>query len=213
MSILTGKPPGGSLDRRGTFDPVKNPDIAARETFRFPGSAGDYRTLPPSQSPGPQLPPRGAVPAESPFSRVQFPPRMEKIQGSTDFRVQDFALALPAGIGSTVVGPSFTLPRDQVGWLQNNAIYVLTPTAATVFSMAVLINGGPVPGFDNIQIPPGIANFVLLGDDDMRVRLPNNCTVSLLFTNNSAPAWTVGGLLQGWYHPISSEERVWGTEG
>ena len=211
MSILTGAPPG-DLDRKGTFDEVKNPDIAASRRFRFASAAGEYRTLPPSQSEGPQLPPRGVAPGDAPFSRIQFPPRIEKLPSSVDFRQQNFALALPAGVGSTVAGPSFTLPRDQVGWLQNNAIYVLTPTAATAFSMAILINGGPIPGFDNIQIPPGIANFVLLGDDDMRVRIPNNATVSTLFTNNSAAAWTVGGLIQGWYHPVSAEERAWGSD-
>ena len=211
MTILTGAPPG-SLDRQGTFEEVRNPDIAAGRRFRFPPAAGEYRTLPPSQSEGPQLPPRGIAPGDAPFSRIQFPPRIEKLPVSTDFRQQNFALALPAGVGSTVAGPSFTLPRDQVGWLQNNSIYVLTPTAATAFSMAVLINGGPVPGFDDIQIPPGIANFVLLADDDMRVRIPNNATVSLLFTNNSAAAWTVGGLIQGWYHPVSAEERAWGPD-
>lgn len=210
MAILTGYPPG-SLDRKGTFDEVKNPDIAASRTFSFPQASGGYQTLPRSESDGPQLPPRGNVPADAPFARVQFPPRMEKIAGSVDFRQQNFALALPA-LG-VIAGPFFQIPRDQVGWLQSNLIYILAPVAASDFSMAIFINGGPVPGFDDIRIPPGIANFVVLGDDDMRIRLPNACLVTTLFTNRRAAAETVGGLIQGWYHPEASEQRVWGAEG
>ncbi len=205
-------PPRPSFYRAGTFEEEQNPDIAASRDFAFPPASGAYTTLPPGQSHGPQLPPRGNVPGEAPFSHLQFPPRGEKIAGSVDFRVSDYTLALPAVVGGTVLGPSFRIPKDQVGWLQNNEIYVLAPTAATHFSMAIRINNGPVPGYDDIQMPPGIAFFVRAGDDEMRIRVPNGALVSILFTNISGTAETVGGLLQGWSHPVSAEARVWGPE-
>lgn len=210
MSISTGKPPGpppGSFYRKGTFQEYQNPDIEALD-FRFPPATG----ISVAGGEGVQPPPHIDPPGAAPFVRLQFPPRIEKIAGSVDFRKQDYRLALPAGVGSTVDGPFFRLPQDQVGWLQNNLIYVLTPTAAILFSMAILINDGPVPGFDDIQIPPGLAQFVVLGDDDMRVRIPNAAKVSLRFTNILGVAATVGGLIQGWYHPLAAESRVWGDE-
>lgn len=214
MPILSGRPPRppGSLDRQGTFEQEKNPDIAASRNFRFPPASGSGRISTPGLGVGPQAPPSGAIPADAPFSRIQFPPRLEKITGSVDFRQQGYTFVLPAGIGSTVAGPTFQVPQGQVGWLQNNAIYVLTPVAVTSFRLTLFINDGPVPGFDDIQIPPGLANFILLGDDDMRVPIPNHGKVTSLFTNISGNAETVGALIQGWYHPLASEERVWGDD-
>lgn len=208
-----GRPPKPTFYRAGTFDEVQNPDIAASRQFDAPPASGGYVTLPPGQSGGPQLPPRGNVPADAPFARLQFPPRIEKIAGSVDFRESNYLLALPAVVGAIVAGPSFQVPRDQVGWLQNNEIYVLAPSALTHFSMAILINSGPVPGYDNIQMPPGVAQFVRVGDDEMRIRLPNACKVTTIFTNISGNPETVGGLIQGWYHPAAAEARVWGEEG
>jgi hypothetical protein len=207
MGILTGPAPDTTLYRKGIFDPGRNPDIDAQRQFDAPPGSGQYVTLPPNQSPGPQLPPRGAVPSDAGYVRLQFPPRLEKLDGSVDFRKQDYHIVLP--IGATVQGPSFQVPEAQVGWLQNNDIYVLTPTAATDFSMTILINDGPVPGFDDIRIPPGIALFALLGDDDMRIRIPNHGKVSLRFTNRGT-AEVVGGLIQGWFHPLSAETFAWG---
>lgn len=211
MSLLSGRPPKGSLDRRGIFDGVKNPDIASRDRFRFPRADGAILPPPGGIGVGPQPVPHADPPGQAPWSRLQFPPYLVKIpKASTDFRQTNYQVALPVGVGSVVAGPSFQLPKDSVGWLQNNTIYCLTPTGVTSFSLAIRINNGPVPGFDDIRITPGVANYVLLGDDDMQIRVPNGALVSTLFTNLGGTAETVGALIQGWYHPMSAEARIWG---
>lgn len=164
----------------------------------------------------------GSTPAQAPRGfdvrdadnvRILYPPRIEKLDASQDFNVNDYRVVLPAGVGSTVEPATlrFRVPADQIGWLQNFSLYTLTPTALLYASWAVLINGVPVPGFDDVRNSPGIANLVQVFKDDMRVRLTNGCTVSIRITNLDASGpWTVGGSLSGWYHPAVAEQRAWG---
>lgn len=158
------------------------------------------------------MPPRAESATGAPFSRQVLPPWLVKLSTSTDFRQSNYTLALAAAVGATVAGPSFQLPKGMVGWLQVNEIYVLAPTAASTFSMQILINQGPVPGYDNIVMPPGVAQFVRAGDEDMAIRIPDGALVSTVFTNLAAVAVTVGGLIQGWYHPRAAELAAWGEE-
>lgn len=170
---------------------------------------------PPIPGMGIQLPPRGPDIPTSTISRIIYPPRIEKLQASVDFSARNYNMALAAGIGNTVASPvlSFTVPTGQVGWLQQFSLYTLTQTAATTVQWTVRINGGPVPGFDAIQNPPGIANFVYITADDMRVRVPGGATVDVLITNVGVGGpWVVGGDLAGWYHPESAEQRAWGLD-
>lgn len=190
-----------SPDSRLRFiDRVRSPDQS--EAARF-GSLG--------QPPG-----RADIAERSPFQRIVYPPRVEKLLSSTDFTVQDFAMVLPAGAGSTITSAAlaFTLPASMVGWLQEFKVYVLSQTAATSAQWSVRINGGPVPGFDNKQNAPGVANLVLLEWNDMRIRIPNGATVDVIITNlNANGPWTVGGYLAGWYHPWVDEDRIFGNDG
>jgi len=185
------------------------PDQTATRDMRFPSSSG-ASIIPRNTGVGPQLPPRDDAPSDAAFVRLQYPPRMEKIPGSIDFNAQTYNLVLPLPAGSVVAGASFRVPKDQIGWLQNAFLWVLTPTAATLVELSIRINGGPVSGFDNIQAPPGIANFIQLPLDEMRVGLPNGCLVETFLTNRGTTAEVVGAGISGWYHPESSEQSAWG---
>lgn len=162
-----------------------------------------------------QPPGRGDVAARSGMQRLIYPPRVEKLASSQDFNVQDFAMTLGAGASTTVTSTNlrFEVPASQVGWLQYFAMYLLTPTASTSAQWTVRINDGPVPGFDNKQNPPGVANLVLIEFNDLRVRLPMGSVVDVLITNlNANGPWTVGGQLAGWYHSYADELRVFGED-
>lgn len=158
---------------------------------------------------------RADIAKTSPYQRLVFPPRIEKLLTSQDFKAVDFQMVLAAGVGATVTSPQlrFQLPASMVGWLQQFTLYTLSPTALTSIRFAIRINEGPVPGFDNEQNPPGVANLVKIDTNDMRVRLPNHCVVDVLITNlNASGPWTVGGALAGWYHSYADELRIFGTE-
>lgn len=165
----------------------------------------------PADGGAPRLPPRGVSAGRMGLTRMVFPPRIEKLAVSVDFNINNYALILPAGAGNTVVLSGFQIPQGYIGWLQQTFLYTLAPTANTSASWMVRINGAPVPGFDNIQNPPGIANLLLMPTDDMRIRLTNGCVVDVVITNlNAFGPWTVGAGLSGWFHPEVAERRAFG---
>lgn len=184
-------------------------DVGVTQAGRFT-SVGGNPACPPG-SDGPQLPPRGVGEQEIVLARMIFPPRIEKLAVSVDFNVNSYTLTLPAGVGSTVLLPGFQVPQGQVGWLQQWFLYTLAPTAATQASWQIRINGAPVPGYDNNLNPPGIANLLVDGDDDMRIRLGGGVRVDILITNIGGTAETVGAGLRGWYHPEAAEWRAFGN--
>ena len=174
-------------------------------------SPSGVSSCPPDLTASPGMVPRGANPADSPMVRLVFPPRIEKLVQSVDFRINNYRLVLPAGVGSTVLLASFRLPTGAVGWLQNFAQSTLAQDGTTDVTWTLRINDYPVPGFDNVRNVPGLANLLITGDDDMRIRLPNGCKVDVLITNNAASGpWTLGALVQGWYHPEVAEQRAFG---
>lgn len=187
-------------------------DVQTARGLRYPSPSG----APPSSLvslDGPAAPPRRPDPGLSPFVRQVYPPWIAKIGGvSKDFNVSDFAMALPANGTATSTNLRFQLPSDNVGWLQEMSLYILTPTAAASVVWTARINGGPISGFANKRTPPGVANIIVIDINDMQVRIPQGGTVDILITNESAVAWTVGGALAGWYHPRAAELAYWGEE-
>jgi len=199
---------------REWYDDLRDADVVAARGLDGPSPSGVLPCEPPDRARPPGIAPRAADIAHAGIVRAIQPPRIVKLASSTDFRINDNHLVLPAGIGSQVRSPSFTLPRGQAGWLQEWGMYVLAPDATTNAQWKILVNGGPVPGFDNLLNSPGILRLFLDGDDDMEVRLPTGAKIEMLITNLAASGpWTVGALLAGWYHPLATEEALWGLSG
>lgn len=147
----------------------------------------------------------------SPLVRNIYPPWIYKLPMSVDFNENNFSTALAGVIGTTVIPVTFSVPATFVGYIQIFGIYILNPTASQDVTFTLRINQGPVQGWDNIQFPPGVANFVVQNFGDLQVRLPDGATVDVLVTNNSANAWTIGAKIAGWYHPYSEEKRIYGS--
>jgi len=148
---------------------------------------------------------------ESPLVRNVYPPWVYKLPMSQDFNDNNFDLALAAAIGAEVTCAEFITPPTFVGYIQIFGVYILSPTAVQDVTFALLVNGGPVQGWDNIRFPPGVANFVVQNFADLQVRIPDGARVSVVARNGSADAWTVGAKIAGWYHPQSEERRIYGV--
>lgn len=147
----------------------------------------------------------------APLVRNVYPPWVYKLPMSVDFNRNAFDAALAAAVGATVEIVTFTLPPTFVGWTQIFGLFILSPTANQDVTFTLKINGAPVEGWDNIQFPPGVANFVVQNFADLQVRVPDGGTVSVVATNGSANAWTVGAKIAGWYHPLNEEQRIYGS--
>lgn len=152
-------------------------------------------------------------PAEtSPLVRTIFPPWEKKLPSSANFNRNVFSSALAAAVGATVIPVSFQLPPTYVGYLNIFGIYILSPTAAQDVTFSLRINGGPVEGWDNIQFPPGVANFVVQNFSEEPIAwIPDGGEVDVLVTNNNANAWTVGAKIAGYYHSYTEEQRIYGS--
>lgn len=147
----------------------------------------------------------------APFVRNVYPPWVYKLPMSVDFNVNNFSSSLLAAVGDTVVPVQFVMPPTFVGYVQIFGIYILSPTTAQDVTFSLRINGGPVQGWDNIQFPPGVANFVVQNFADLQVRIPDGAIVDVLVSNGSADAWTVGAKIAGWFHPENEEQRIYGA--
>lgn len=153
-----------------------------------------------------------AGPADtSPLVRNVYPPWVYKLPTSADFNRNSYNSALAGVIGASVEILTLTLPATYVGWIQIFGIYILSPSALQNVTFTLKINGAPVEGWDNIQFPPGVANFVVQNFSDLQVRVPDGGKISIVATNGSADAWTVGGKVSGWYHSMVEEQRIYGT--
>lgn len=147
----------------------------------------------------------------SPLVRNVYPPWVYKLPTSADFNQNVYNAALAGAAGAFVEILTLTLPATYVGWIQIFGIYILTPTANQSVTFTLKINGAPVQGWDNIQFPPGVANFVVQNFSDLQVRVPDGGKISIVATNNNANAWTVGAKVSGWYHSFVEEQRIYGT--
>ena len=190
-------------------------DVRGNRALRFTPANTSTQCPPEPGGWSPAPSPQDLNVSNAPLVRLLYPPRLLKLAASKDFNVNDYRVTLPAGVGSVVLSPTlaFQTPKDQVGWLQQCAVYTLAPSGLTYASWTVLINGAPVSGFDNLLNPPGIANLVEVFYNNMNVRVPMGAKVSIRITNLDASGpWTVGGKLAGWYHPLVAEQRAWGID-
>ena len=157
----------------------------------------------------------GQVAQQSPLTRIVYPWWVNKLPSSQDWNAQDFAMVLPAVVGAQITSPAlqFTLPQTMVGVIQIFGIYVQLPNVTTSVQWTLRINQAPVSGWDNIQVPPGAANFVVQNYGALQVKVPPGSMVDVLVTNlNGTGPWTVGGKLAGWYNSLSDVVRVNGPE-
>jgi len=150
-------------------------------------------------------------PAAGLFSRQVYPPWVYKLPESQDFSLNDYQVALAVAPGTAnPASLSLTLQSGQVGWLQVFRLYILNSNATSTVGYTVRINGGPVPGLTDRRNPPGAAPLVILTSNELQIRLPEGCTLDVLFTNFAAQVEVVGAQISGWFHPLAAEIRQWG---
>ena len=144
------------------------------------------------------------------YTRIIYPWWVNKLPSSQDFNAQDFAMPMPAGIGSQVTSGllAFQMPQTMIGVIQIFGLYILSPLATTSLQFTLRINQAPVSGWDNIQFPPGAANFVVQNFSALQVKVSPGSTVDVLVTNLDGAAVTCGGKIAGWYNPQTEVARI-----
>lgn len=199
------EPKGTDILARNGFQ-QNSADVRATQAFRFPRGAGA-----PMVGLGPSAPAMPKPSSLSPLARTLFPPWTTKLGAvSRDFSVKNFNLALGAAVGAQVLLPGFTLPDANVGWLQQFSIYLRGSIATSDVRYTLRFNQAPVTGWGDERNPPGIANIVVIDNNDLQVPIPEGATVDVLIENIGGGALTVGAKVGGWFHPLQAELDFWG---
>lgn len=139
------------------------------------------------------------------------PPEVNPIPTARDFFQQLKSATLAAGVGATVTTvPELRLKPGEVGVIKIVEIFVDAPTTLIDVTWALFVNGGPVPGFDNLSTFPRAATNLSIGFTGT-IRLPPSAIVTMVITNNSvAGPWTVGAAYAGWRWNEQEGERYTG---
>jgi hypothetical protein len=156
----------------------------------------------------------GQVAQRASLTRIIYPWWVNKLPSSQDWNAQDFQMALPAGVGAQVVSSTarFQMPQTMVGVIQVFGVYLLSPLVTTRVQFTLRVNQAPVSGWDNIQFPPGAANFVVQNYSGVQVKVGVGSVVDVLVTNLDGAAITVGTKIAGWYNSQSDVQRFNGEE-
>lgn len=180
---------------RGGAPPAPS-DVRGRVGFPVAGQAG----VP--ARPGQQPAPVGALQI--------FPPWLYPIDSAVDFQPRADGVALAAGATETPADTVLQLPAGYAGVIRFVSIFVDSPTTALDVSWALRINGGPVPGWNNLRSFPRSANNISITFEGV-VQVPQNATIDItIVEHGGALAWTVGASYGGWQWPTAAELELYG---
>lgn len=140
---------------------------------------------------------------------------VERPPFAQDFFATDKNTTLPAAVGSVAL-PNATFqvpPGDFIAVIKAVTIFINAPTVATDVDWSILINDGPVQGWDHLTtFPRAAANLSI--DFGGTIFVPQGALVSMRVNNISgAGPWTVGGSFTGWFLSQTDIARVFGRAG
>ena len=140
--------------------------------------------------------PKGVIPRAA-----QVPPFWQfKPPEGIDFFAR-VAGTLAAGAGSQLVmepSPQLRILPDYSGVVAGVSIFIGTPLTTMDITFALLNNGAPVQGWDQLQPFPVGANALIIPFPGT-LQVPGGSQFSILVTNNAASGpWTVGATITGW---------------
>jgi hypothetical protein len=149
--------------------------------------------------------------APPPFANRQQPSQV-KLPSARDFQLAGTGLILPAVAGGTIVPfAPLKLAAGEVAAITSAVIFINAPTLLTDIFFSILINNIPVPGDDQLQSFPRVAQNLSIAFD-LDIRVPSRALISGLITNRTAAGpWTVGFQLNGFRYPESDAVRFYGS--
>jgi hypothetical protein len=165
----------------------------------------------PSRGGAPQNQPQQGPPEKA----VQLFPWWERpLAGSQDIDVRLNTAALGAGPGITIT-PAGLFTQLQPGYVavvRFVTLFVDAPTTTLDVDWILLINGGPVQGWDKMGSFPRSATNLSITKEGF-VRVPAGGSIGIAIRNNEATARTVGAEYGGWQTPQTAIDLAFGVGG
>ena len=131
--------------------------------------------------------------------------------GATDFYIKSLNFAVPANSVTVVPNFSFQVTTNNVAVLKHIAMTVQASLATINLSLTLLLNNAPIQGWTGIAFPPIVATGVIIPYNNMVVRLPENSTLTAIFTETSGLAWTCSLEAMGWQVSKPEVARLQGS--
>lgn len=144
---------------------------------------------------GPPPPP----PADRPFRALQ-PPRVVPPYGAAFFFASDDATVGPAPAVQVFSGAAakVTIPGNSTGVVRELNLFVNGLLATSQIAFAVLVNGNPAQGYDNIRMPQITLAAYGYSPNDFYIVLPMGASVQVRATVGDAVAYALSFSLRGW---------------
>lgn len=124
-----------------------------------------------------------------------------EMPGSLDWELNALNQVATASSTTAVSNFSLSVPVANYSVLTYLSLTVLNPTTSLNFKIELNVNGGPVPGWSNIYIPPLNATAYQLIFNQMVIRMDEGNTLTAKVTEASGTAFTYTLQARGWHTP------------
>lgn len=137
-----------------------------------------------------------------PTTLIGLPPWQAPPLGSASFYVSTFATVGPGPLTAEFAGSVFQVPVGNVAIIRSLTLNVNNIVAASRISFALLFNGSPVQGYDQMAVFPRVAASVSVSftADDTFIHVPDTARISVQVTITDANSYLVGCDFKGWYY-------------
>lgn len=187
---------------RGLFPrgPVIPKDIAARRGPSAPAAGGG----------------RSAAENIATASKFIFPPGY-----FPPFRAKGFFIESNQAIGPGPVTtnfssgsfPTFTLPPGHAGYIREISLLVNNLLLTSDIRFRLLIGGGSVEGWDNIQMPQaGMAQYIYT-PDNCYIPVPSGSVIGMAAVIGDAVTYNLSFTIRGWHYDESYDDAWKGVAG
>lgn len=142
-----------------------------------------------------------AIQGAAAANAVALDPNLYPPQGSTGLFLSDSAALVGAGSSTRPAGLQITLTTGSVGVIDTIDMLADGIVISTQILFTILINGAPVPGFNNLSIlgRNGAQSVGKSMGPFLRCQIPIGGTLQMQFTDVDGGAITMGAQLRGWY--------------
>ena len=146
------------------------------------------------------IPPLAPPPAAAQLVRVVQVPAPDVVPPAGSVSVNTLVQANTVGAGDVQALATFQVPDNSVLIVPGVTFYIDDMVQATNILFSCFENGAPVPGYNNVQIFPGVVARASQGFD-VTIRIHEAALFTVTATNVDGGAHLIGAAFQGWHMP------------
>lgn len=169
--------------------------------WNFVPGAQPAPAAPGTNSPGLMIGPSGSLERTPPpkGQPIIYPWWQWEMPGSADWEINAINFTAAASATTDITGFSLEVGVGYVGVCTMLTLTVLNPVATLDLTFALLLNQGPVVGWNSIKPPPLAATAFVKDYNGMVVRMDEGQKFTARVVNGEASAYTCSLQARGWF--------------